>query len=242
MVLRTRVKTSQLAKKKMKQQYRGKKKDNYKKKKIIQEECCICYNNVEVCSDNIIKCGKVNHTICGSCKVQMKDDDCPMCRSHKIKQPVHQIIKIKIIQKPKKPSINSTAITPITPKQRRNFHRKHFYDEIFGPNTNRMVRQRSNRSGRYNQSNNWFIHQRLNDTSGVDESAFITREEVIRYNSTLPREEWLTREEVLRYNGTIRTIYDSESDSSEDSDSDTVSTLSLTDTEVAERIEELFED
>ena len=58
----------------------------------------------------------------------------------------------------------------------------------------------------------------------------------------MPREEWLTREEVLRYNGTIRTIYDSESDSSEDSDSDTVSTLSLTDTEVAERIEELFED
>ena len=217
------MKTSQLAKKRMKQQYKGKKKDNYKKKKIVKEECCICYNHVEVCSDNTIKCGKVNHTICRSCKVQMKDDDCPMCRSHKVKQPVHQIVKIKIIQKPRKPKgLWDSDAWCINPKQRRNYNRKHMFGETFHVNTNRLVRQRSSRTGRINQS-------------GLQRLSLDWRPPPVNSN-------WLTREQVVRYNGSIRTQYDSASDSSEDSDSDTVSTLSITDTEIEERIEELFED
>ena len=214
------MKTSQQAKKRMKQQYKGKKKDNYKKKKIIKEECCICYNDVEVCSDNIIKCGKVNHTICRSCKVQMKDEDCPMCRSHKIKQPVHQIVKINIIQKPRKPKgLWDGDAWCINPKQRRNYNRKHMFGETFHANTNRLVRQRSNRTGIINQS-------------GLQRLSLDWRPPPVNSN-------WFTREQVLRYNGSLRTQYDSASDSSEDSESDTVSTLSITDTELGERVEEL---
>ncbi len=210
------VKTSALAKKKMKQEYKGKKKDNYKKKKIVKEECCICYNNVEVCSDNTIQCGQVNHTICRSCKVQMKDEDCPMCRSHKIKQPVNQIVKIKIIQKPRK-SKSSYYHESINPKQRRNYNRKHMFSETFHANSNRLVRQRSNRTGRINQS-------------GLQRLSLDWRPPPVNSN-------WLTRAQVLRYNGNIRTQYDSASDYSEDSD--TVSTLSITDTELGERVEEI---
>lgn len=220
MVLTNQMKTSALSKKKMKQEYKGKKKDNYKKKKIVKEECCICYNDVEVCSDNTIKCGKVNHTICRSCKVQMKDEDCPMCRSHKIKQPVHQIVKIKIIQKPYK-SKGFYEDIKLTPKQRRNYNRKHMFNETFHINSNRLIRQRSNRTGRLNQS-------------GLQTLSSDRRTPSVNSN-------WFTREQVLRYNGSLRTDYDSASDSSEDSDSDSdsVSTLSITDTELAERVEEL---
>ena len=187
------IKTSGLAKKKAKSSYKGHKKDNYKKKKEKKiEECCICYEKVEVCKDNTITCKKTDHTICRDCKVKMKGEDCPMCRSHPVKQPVEQVVKIKILQKPRKPNTNCTGMPPTTPKEKRNFHRKHIYDETFGHNTNRLVRQRSNKTGRLNQSG-------LNRYSSVENG-------------------WLTVEQVLRYNGSMRTEYDSASDTSEDSD------------------------
>lgn len=192
------IKTSGLAKKKAKSSYKGHKKDNYKKKKEKKiEECCICYEKVEVCKDNTITCKKTDHTICRDCKVKMKGEDCPMCRSHPVKQPVEQVVKIKILQKPRKPNTNCTGMPPTTPKEKRNFHRKHIYDETFGHNTNRLVRQRSNKTGRLNQSglNRYTSDGRYDTANG-----------------------WLTVEQVLRYNGSMRTEYDSASDTSEDSD------------------------
>ena len=192
------IKTSGLAKKKAKSSYKGHKKDNYKKKKEKKiEECCICYEKVEVCKDNTITCKKTDHTICRDCKVKMKGEDCPMCRSHPVKQPVEQVVKIKILQKPRKPNTNCTGMPPTTPKEKRNFHRKHIYDETFGHNTNRLVRQRSNKTGRLNQSglNRYTSDGRYDNENG-----------------------WLTVEQVLRYNGSMRTEYDSASDTSEDSD------------------------
>ena len=192
------IKTSGLAKKKAKSSYKGHKKDNYKKKKEKKiEECCICYEKVEVCKDNTITCKKTDHTICRDCKVKMKGEDCPMCRSHPVKQPVEQVVKIKILQKPRKPNTNCTGMPPTTPKEKRNFHRKHIYDETFGHNTNRLVRQRSNKTGRLNQSG---LNRYTSDG---------------RYDT---ENRWLTVEQVLRYNGSMRTEYDSASDTSEDSD------------------------
>ena len=218
MVFIKQTKISPLSKKRMKQENKNKKKDNYKKKKIIKKECCICYNNVEISSDNMIHCGKVNHIICKSCKVQMKDQDCPMCRSHKIKQPIDQLVKIKIIKKPRKPKgLWDSDAWCKNPKKRRNYNRKHMYDETFHLNTNRLVRQRSNRTGIINQS-------------GLQRLSLSWRPPPINSN-------WLTREQVIRYNGSLLATYDSASDSSEDSD--TESTLSITDTEI-EDISELI--
>ena len=205
------IKTSGLAKKKAKSSYKGHKKDNYKKKKEKKiEECCICYEKVEVCKDNTITCKKTDHTICRDCKVKMKGEDCPMCRSHPVKQPVEQVVKIKILQKPRKPNTNCTGMPPTTPKEKRNFHRKHIYDETFGHNTNRLVRQRSNKTGRLNQSglNRYTSDGRYDNENG-----------------------WLTVEQVLRYNGSMRTEYDSASDTSEDSD-DISLTSGVTETSV----------
>ena len=206
---RDMIKTSGLAKKKAKSSYKGHKKENYKKKKQEKkiEECCICYEKVEVCKDNTITCKKTDHTICRDCKVKMKGEDCPMCRSHPVKQPVEQVVKIKILQKPRKPNTNCTGMPPTTPKEKRNYHRKHIYDETFGHNTNRLVRQRSNKTGRLHQSglNRYTSDGRYDTENG-----------------------WLTEEQVLRYNGSMRTEYDSASDTSEDSD-----VISLTSTDTA---------
>ena len=45
-------------------------KTNFKHKKKIFDDCCICFNSVEKLMDNMITCGKTNHTICGDCKVK----------------------------------------------------------------------------------------------------------------------------------------------------------------------------
>ena len=113
------------------------KKKSKKKIKPVSE-CNICFNKVELCRDNTITCGKVNHTICGECKVQMKGDNCPMCRSHPIKQPIAQDINLKIIKKNK--SHNSESYI-MNPKKRRNYRRNNPYDEPFGPNSNRLSRE-----------------------------------------------------------------------------------------------------
>jgi hypothetical protein len=74
-------------------------KNNYKKKKSIpvtEEECVICYQNVDFTQDNTIHCGKKSHILCSSCKMKMKDSRCPMCRSHNIPIPKqsHELLPI----------------------------------------------------------------------------------------------------------------------------------------------------
>ena len=74
--------------------------------------------------------------------------------------------------------------------------------EEFGFNTNRLVRQRSSRTGRTNMIQNRWSNREVPP--------------IEQRNNT-----WLSQEDVLRYNGSLRTEYDSVSDTSED-------TLSLT--------------
>lgn len=173
-----------------------KNKSNYKNKKKVFSECNICFNKVELCRDNTITCGKVNHTICGECKVNMKGDNCPMCRSHPVKQPIAQDINLKIIKKNKKGITHPVAPYIMNPKKRRYFRRNNPYYEDFGYNTNRLVRQRSLRTGR----------------TSMIQTRWINREVI----SNVQRNNiWLSQEDVLRYNGTLRTEYDSASDISD---------------------------
>ena len=213
---RDRVKTSGVAKKKAKQSYKGHRKTNYKKKKVCAfAECSICYENVYVCLDNSVTCLRTTHTICGPCKIRMKDDNCPMCRSHPVKQPIAQDVKLKIVQKYKKPrSMYEFAI--MSPKVRRNFNRKGPYTDSFGPFTNRIQRQKKNCIGRTNE--NYFTTHSYNIYHG---------------NEFTPEEtRWLSEEQVIRYNGSFRIDDTSDSGSSYDSSSDSSyssGTLSLTD-------------
>ena len=59
-------------------------------------ECCVCIEEIDDVADNTITCGKVNHTLCRDCK--MKCEDCPMCRSHKIKPPISQAVNLPIVK------------------------------------------------------------------------------------------------------------------------------------------------
>jgi hypothetical protein len=123
-----------------------KKKVNFKKKYKKEGECCICFQNCILYSDNIIQCGKKMNVCCSDCKYEMiksKIFNCPLCRSHQIKQPIYKNTFIKINLKDKK-----TCELPIlSPKMSRGSRRKKFYDETFGPNTNRLVRQRKRMYG-----------------------------------------------------------------------------------------------
>ena len=83
--------------KKKKNAMKHKRKDNYKKnKKQKKLECCVCMEEIDDVADNTITCGKVNHTLCRDCK--MKCEDCPMCRSHKIKPPISQAVNLPIVK------------------------------------------------------------------------------------------------------------------------------------------------
>ena len=207
---RDRVKTSGLAKKKAKQSYKGHRKTNYKKKKSnASAECSICYENVAVCLDNSVTCLRTSHTICGPCKIQMKGGNCPMCRSHPVKQPIAQDVKLNIVQKYKKPrSMYEFAI--MSPKVRRNFNRKGPYTDLFGPFTNRIQRQKKNCLGRTNE------YYFTNHSYHVYHWNEFTREEAV----------WLSEEQVIRYNGSFR--IDDTSDSGSDSDSESDSSASST--------------
>ena len=155
---------SQLAKKKMKMEYKGVKKDNYKKKKDVGNvECCICFSQVKNSSDNSILCGNTTHFICGECKFRCNETGntkCPMCRSHDIKNPIARDVKINIMMRghrEKKVPIKYRDIR-MTPKERRNFTRKNSaYDLPFHSRTNRIVRQRTRYTSRYLDSGNGFI-------------------------------------------------------------------------------------
>ena len=123
--IRDSVKTSCLAKRNIKSLYKGHRKDNYKKNKVKLVECCICFkDDIQDITDNTIFCGKIKHTICGDCKVQMKNSDCPMCRSHPVPQPVAQDHILKTVKKLKKTkSIYSSDISRMSPKNIRNYNR-----------------------------------------------------------------------------------------------------------------------
>jgi hypothetical protein len=87
---------SVLAGKKNKMEMKYHRKDNYKKKKTKRIECCVCMEEIDDIRDNVVTCGKVNHPLCGTCKLKCKD--CPMCRSHSVKPPVDQSVRMKILQ------------------------------------------------------------------------------------------------------------------------------------------------
>ena len=90
-------KRSVVAGKKAKNMMKHNRKTNYKKKVVKKVECCVCMEEIPNTSDNTITCGKVNHALCGECK--MKCDDCPMCRSHKVQKPISQSMGIRVVHR-----------------------------------------------------------------------------------------------------------------------------------------------
>jgi len=91
---------SVIAGKKAKDKMKHHRKKNYKKKVVKKVECCVCMEEIPDTSDNTITCGKVNHALCGTCK--MKCEDCPMCRSHKVQKPISQNVNLRIVRAIKK--------------------------------------------------------------------------------------------------------------------------------------------
>jgi len=201
---RDRVKTSGLAKKKSKQEYKGNRKDNYKKKvnnNNTKVECSICFGEVDNISDNSIKCGNTTHYMCGDCKFRCNETGntkCPMCRSHPIKNPIARDIELPVHSagtKMKKGKGIYSA-NKMAPKKRRQFTRSgSIYAETFHENTNRLVRQRSTGTGR---------------TAFPGESLYIRSWNVYNWNehneNTLPttngHQEWLNDSVVNeQYNG-----------------------------------------
>ena len=89
--------SSVIAGKKKKNEMKHNRKTNYKKKVVKKVECCVCMEEIPDTSDNTITCGKVNHALCGECK--LKCEDCPMCRSHKVKNPISQNVNLRVVQK-----------------------------------------------------------------------------------------------------------------------------------------------
>lgn len=209
--------------------YKKVRKSNYKKKVKQEDECCICFEMVPKCSDNTIHCGKTPHIICGACKVQMKGENCPMCRSHPLRMPVAQDVNLPLVKRFEKPwSHNPVDFSRASRKQRRKYQRSGPYFEDFGPQTNRLVRQIKNSQGL--TARNYILEQSTSYPEWLRRCGGIWQHDTSRYASvreTNSEEQWLTEEQVLRYNGSLRTEYDSEaSDESEDSSSD--DTLSLT--------------
>ena len=88
---------SVVAGKKKKNEIKHNRKTNYKKKVVKKVECCVCMEEIPNTSDNTITCGKVNHHLCGECK--MKCDTCPMCRSHNVQKPKSQVVNLRVVQK-----------------------------------------------------------------------------------------------------------------------------------------------
>jgi len=83
--------------KKVKLAMKHNRKKNYKKKVVKKVECCVCMEEIPDTSDNTITCGKVNHALCGECK--LKCEYCPMCRSHKVQKPKSQDVNMRIFHR-----------------------------------------------------------------------------------------------------------------------------------------------
>jgi len=101
-------KRSVIAGKKAKNAMKYNRKTNYKKKVVKKVECCVCMEEIPNTSDNTITCGKVNHALCGECK--LKCEDCPMCRSHKVQKPISQNVNLRVVQKNQNGEINREKI------------------------------------------------------------------------------------------------------------------------------------
>ena len=86
--------------KKKKNEMKHNRKTNFKKKVVKKVECCVCMEEIPNTSDNTITCGKVNHVLCGECK--LKCDNCPMCRSHKVQKPKSHDVNLRVVQAIKK--------------------------------------------------------------------------------------------------------------------------------------------
>ena len=106
---------SVIAGKRVKSQIKFLRKSNYKKKVQKLIECSVCYESIPDQHDNIITCGTTVHPLCGGCKLKMKNDDCPMCRSHKIPPPKSQSVQIRVMKQLTGPlnriNINATSQT-----------------------------------------------------------------------------------------------------------------------------------
>lgn len=83
--------------KKAKNEMKHNRKTNYKKKVVKKVECCVCMEEIPDTCDNTITCGKVNHALCGECK--LKCEDCPMCRSHKVQKPISQSMGMRVFHR-----------------------------------------------------------------------------------------------------------------------------------------------
>jgi len=204
---RDRVKTSALAKKKEKQQYKGKRKDNYKKKvnNNTKVECSICFGEVDNIADNSIKCGNTTHYMCGDCKFRCNETgntSCPMCRSHPIKNPIARDIELPIHSAGTKIKKGKGIFTAnkMPPKKRRQFTRSgSIYAEPFHENTNRLVRERSTGTGRTAFPNNslyispWSVHN------------YVSENQTIFVNQYL---NWIDNRRVEEYNGNFNIPYE----------------------------------
>jgi len=61
-----------------------KRKSSPKTNNIPNEQCVVCLDDKKMTGENTIKCGKVTHVLCNGCKKKIKDNKCPLCRSHPI--------------------------------------------------------------------------------------------------------------------------------------------------------------
>ena len=187
-------------------------KTNFKHKTKIFDDCCICFNSVEKLKDNIITCGKTNHTICGDCKVKMKGENCPMCRSHPVKLPIAQNVNLKVIKKNKKEHNKTYEPHIQNPKKRRNYRRNNPYDEPFGKNTNRIKRQRY----KYDNINGDLLMLPNPNFSYYDYTSLTWVNTRLADRRRNANNEWLTNNLVVRYNGSLQTDYDTASDTSDE--------------------------
>ena len=77
---------------------------------ITYGECVVCLENKEMSGKNIIKCGNVSHVLCSGCKDKIKDNKCPLCRSHPIDPNKTQIVARRLSYDIYTPSILFSSI------------------------------------------------------------------------------------------------------------------------------------
>ena len=81
---RSKNKIKKLRKKHIRQKPDRKRLKNKSKIATPYGECCVCLESKEMSKTNTIKCGNVSHVLCAGCKEKIKDNKCPLCRSHPI--------------------------------------------------------------------------------------------------------------------------------------------------------------
>ena len=82
-------KREQLSKKKSRHEGKKKDKNNENTENIVNDECVVCYEEVPIIKNNILKCNKIINILCADCKMRLINDrrDCPLCRGHHIPHP-----------------------------------------------------------------------------------------------------------------------------------------------------------